>query len=78
MTSKPALITGELGCSIELPTGARILSGDGDSNDRVDIMDQANNLSWTIRFFDGLRMDLRSSMRFHLEKSIEAYVSSYH
>ena len=76
MTSKHALITGELGCSIELPLGIRILSGHEDANDRLDILDQNNNLSWTIRFFDNLHMDLRSSMRFHLEKSIEAYVNS--
>lgn len=55
---------------MELPGGTRIITGD-ETNDRVDIVDQTNHLSWTIRFFDNLHMDLRSSMRFHLEKSIE-------
>lgn len=55
---------------MELAEGVQVRSRDGESTDGVDILDEGSNLTWTIRFFDNLHMDLRKSMRSHLEQAV--------
>ncbi len=74
MTPRTPLTTGELGCVFKLPAGRRIKADDGQVMDRLDLLDENDNVSWSIRFFDNLHMDLRNSMRSHLKKDIETYV----
>jgi len=68
---RSALATGELGCEMELPSGSSMQMDGGGYNDRLVIFDEINNLTWSVRFFENLHMDLRNSMRSHLKQGIE-------
>lgn len=53
------------------PAGTPILSDEGELMDRLVLFDEGNMVTWTIRFFENLHMDLRESMRGHLEAGIQ-------
>ena len=69
--SKYTLTNGELGCEMDPPAGTPILSDEGELMDRLVLFDEGNMVTWTIRFFENLHMDLRESMRGHLEAGIQ-------
>ena len=71
MISNLTLTGGELGCIMDPPLGTPILSDEGERNDTLVIFDEYRKVTWTIRFFENLHMDLRESMRNHLEQGIE-------
>lgn len=53
------------------PMGTPIISDEGDLMDTLVLFDKENMVTWTMRFFENLHMDLRESMRNHLEQGIE-------
>jgi hypothetical protein len=69
--SKFTLTNGDLGCEMKPPAGTPVLSDEGELMDRLVIFDKENMVTWRIQLFESLHMDLRESMRSHLEQGIE-------
>jgi hypothetical protein len=76
ISSSSLLTTGEMGCRFCLPSGTTVKLDANDSRERLDLHDKESDISWSIRFFENLRMDLRESSRDHLEEGIRKYVSN--
>ena len=70
MSTASLLATGEMGCRFCLPSGTTVKLGANDSGERLDLVDKGSDISWSIRFFENLHMDLRESSRNHLEEGI--------
>lgn len=67
--SEANLVTGELGCKMQLPSGV-ITPSDSVSERKLIISDQSNDILWSINYFENLHMDLSIRTRNHLEQSI--------
>lgn len=70
--SSSPLISGELGCRlIHLPAGEAVdFHANEPSRERLNLNDKDRKISWSIRYFDNLHMDLRKACRSDLEEDI--------